>query len=286
MQVDSIHSTLLLFAIIFVLLGNPAVCIIFLILALNTKLQSIILLPVIGLLLLKYFRNRKAVFRMVASLIITQAIIILPFLINGTTHLYYRVITGAVDFFPKVSMNAFNMWYWITNSDPMEIDDFNPWMGLTYKLWGLIFFMIAGAIALLPLIAKTVYRLLYKLSFDKQYLEQMFLTSALCIIIFFFFNTQMHERYVHPAIVLLFGYSVLRKNYLLYVICSVAYFLNLECINQYLKIRHVTPYFDARYIAALYLFIIVAATWRLYRRYDLVHDIQLIRSRMFTKYAA
>jgi hypothetical protein len=182
-------------------------------------------------------------------------------------------------------MNAFNMWYWITETDPIKVDDFNPWLGLTYKLWGFIFFTIAGAVALFPLIAKTFYRLLNKLSFDKRYIEQVFLTSALCSIVFFFFNTQMHERYVHPAIVLLFGYSVLRKNYLLYSICSVAYFLNLEAINKYLKIEHATPWFDATYIAALYLFILMVGVWCLYSRYGIISDIRFIRTRLFRKYA-
>ena len=50
----------------------------------------------------------------------------------------------------------------------------------------------------------------------------------LSILGFFFFNTQMHERYSHPAMLMAFLYGILNKNYWIYGITSIAYFLNME----------------------------------------------------------
>jgi len=78
----------------------------------------------------------------------------------------------------------------------------------------------------------------------------------------------MHERYVHPAIVLMATYSFLSKRYVPFILLSIAYFLNLERICWYLNLHHDTYMngfiFKPRLIAGIYLITILWSYYNLY----------------------
>ena len=115
-QVDSIHTAFVVLSLIFVLKKRPLLSIIFFVFALNTKLQAIIYLPIIGLLLLPHFtRSYKFILKSLGVLLATQVIILLPltfgitFLIREliwvrskmlqNLHLEYLTKPGAGDYF-------------------------------------------------------------------------------------------------------------------------------------------------------------------------------------------
>ena len=69
-------------------------------------------------------------------------------------------------------------------------------------------------------------------------LGTIFQVAALVTIAFFMFNTQMHERYVHPAVLFSGLFMILTHRPIVYVLISIGYLLNMEAVMQYLR------YFD------------------------------------------
>jgi hypothetical protein len=67
----------------------------------------------------------------------------------------------------------------------------------------------------------------------------------------------MHERYSHPAFLFIIAYSFLRKSYYLYMIFSIAYFLNLEKALRAFDLHYGIFIFGNRFIAGLYLITII-----------------------------
>jgi hypothetical protein len=108
-------------------------------------------------------------------------------------------------------------------------------------------------------------------------LEKVFLLSALTASVFFYFNTQMHERYFHPALVSLAAYTFLTSNYFPFVLGSIAYFLNMERILQSLALTNYrTLIFHPVFIAVLFACLIIYLFYRLYSsRQFSEHTIQL-----------
>ncbi len=88
----------------------------------------------------------------------------------------------------------------------------------------------------------------------------VWLTSATVAVLFFYVNTQMHERYSYPAMILYFGYGFLSNRYLLYFLSSFAYFLNVDAILQAFKINPFKP----EYNALLWGIILLISFYRLY----------------------
>jgi len=83
---------------------------------------------------------------------------------------------------------------------------------------------------------------------------EFMLSGAVVALAFFFFNTQMHERYSHPALLFTAAYCFLTLRYVPFVLLSVAYFLSLENILRYMDLpTYGTLIFDTRFIAGLYL---------------------------------
>ena len=85
------------------------------------------------------------------------------------------------------------------------------------------------------------------------------------IFVFFYFNTQMHERYAHSALLFFFLYGVKSSSYWLYGLTSLAYFLNMESVLNAIPFLHPQTFiFDQRLIAVIYLIVIIIGIWKLY----------------------
>jgi hypothetical protein len=69
-------------------------------------------------------------------------------------------------------------------------------------------------------------------------LSVIFQVAALVYLAFFLFNTQMHERYVHPAILFSVIPFLIAKDRVVYLLISFAYLFNMEAVMQ------VFGYFD------------------------------------------
>lgn len=268
-QVDGILATLV-FASIFLAAKNKLVwSAVTIVLALNMKLQAIVFIPVWGLVYLYYWAEEKKWKQLVVSIFAMaglQLLILLPFMQteNGLQQIW-KVVISSAETFPKVSMNAFNFWHLFTTIDPWQTNDENIYFaGLSYRKAGLLLFFAASFFVLFPLLRKVWLKWLDKpVTLLK---EEIWLTGALIGLLFFYLNTQMHERYCHPAFIFLTAYAFYTRRFFAYIVFSIAYFLNLEKVMQTLHFNNYsTLLFSYKFIAALYLLAIVSLVIELVR---------------------
>ncbi len=264
-QMDSMYTNIAFLAIVTGLFYPVAASLLFL-LALNTKQQAIEFVPVIGIVLLYSIKNIKTVVVAILSAIALQMAILLPFIQNGSLNKLYDIITHSVNLYNKLSICAFNLWYLIIPDNPYFIDDRSTFFLISYKATGLILFSISALLVLLPLLRHT-----WKLKFENQMPNErtyrlLFLSTGLLCLYFFFFNVQMHERYANPIIILFFFYGVASKNYKLYILASIPYFLSLDkCFPDFLPIVHYKLIFASRVIAIWYGLTVIYGSYLFYK---------------------
>ena len=265
-QVDGIMTFFIFVAVILAYKKRFFFSLLFFVLALNLKLQAIVFLPIIVLLILPTILDKEQIKRLICSfggIGIIQLLIFLPFICAGDFSKLWNVITNSVGQYPKVSMNAYNMWYFFFNN-PMEVSDFDKFLGITYKIWGLILFFVMSFFALLHFVKPFFSRLFKKIDVEYSY-KKTLISCALIPFLFFFFNTQMHERYSHPAFIFLALYAITYKKPLVFILGSLAYFLNLEGVLQSLQTNnYYTLVFMPLFVSCLYLLVIVLLFFDLY----------------------
>ena len=249
-QVDGIFSNLFFVALYLASRKQILPSILFAILGLNMKLQGIIFIPFLGLVLLPIMFEKFSLKKMLTWVILPilfQTLILLPFIIQGDIAKVWKVVTVAVGTMPVLSITAFNLWYFIGGTGAREMPDTEKFFGITSNAWGLIFFTTAYVVALFPLL-QNVYRAFFKKQVNEISFEKLLIIGAIIPLVFFFFNTQMHERYSHPTLIFVSCYAVLTKRFLPLFLLSIAVFCNMEYALGYLKLANYNvlifhPYF-------------------------------------------
>lgn len=270
-QVDAILG-FLVFASIYYLYKQKIVwAALFLALSLAFKLQAIVFLPVFGLYLLYRIPLRQWIAKTssaVAVFIVSLLLICLPFIIEQDRFLTFKgAVTGLVGYFPVVTMGAANMWSIFLSDQADKIADNTALLGaVTYKQIGLVLFCISSFFALLPLL-KAISVKFKKIPESVFSMDRLMLVAALVGLNFYFFNTQMHERYSHPVFLFLMCYSFLRTDFFPFILFSIAYFLNLESLLRWGSFdNYHTVIFQRYFVGALYLIVIAYLFFRLYQK--------------------
>jgi Gpi18-like mannosyltransferase len=270
-QVDGIHSFFIFAAFLAAIYNRPSLSVILYLLALNTKLQSIVFLPPLLLIIApSLLLHKKEIIKCVIAGIVVELIILSPFILTHSIHSIKEVNINSVDHFPYASLNAFNVWHLLLlpAADPLNTSDTVKFMNISYKHWGLVMFIMSSAIVLFPMLLVAFRNIITKSIFNSADSAIIFLTAGLIAIFFFFFNTQMHERYIHPAIILIGIYAIINKDYVFYFILSVSYVLNLEKALQSLHLNYNTFIFDSKFIASLLSACIIWGFYQLYCLYS------------------
>ncbi|MEM1319392.1 MAG: hypothetical protein AAGG75_04000, partial [Bacteroidota bacterium] len=267
-QVDSIHTFFVVLALLLALRKYPILALLAYVLAINMKLQSIIFLPIIGLLLVEHVKKPRLVLQSLLAAAALQLLLLLPFLRAGTLDDFYTMTTSAAEWHPYISMNAFNFWYYVVDSEPAMTRDSITFLDISYKHWGLSMFLALGFFTLLPMMYTALQQFHHKtISFGEKF-RLSFLTAGLVCVLFFWVNTQMHERYAHPAILLFFFYGMRSKDFSFYFIVSLAYLLNMEKVLKAFNFNNYhTLIFAEEFIASLYLLVLLRGWYVLYYRY-------------------
>jgi Gpi18-like mannosyltransferase len=240
---------------------------IFLLLAINVKFQSLIFAPLWGVLFLFSIIRRKEWWAILISLLVSaglQLLILWPFLSDRDSLLtIWHIITESVDKFPLLSLNAMNFWYMVKSGDLFNVNDKEIFLwGITYKKAGLILFSTSYLLLLLP-VAITLFKDRLATKLKK---EQVFIMGALIALSFFYFNSQMHERYSLPAFVFIIAYSFYSRDFIPYILLSIASFLNLERVLRWLYLpNYDTLIFHPRFIASIFTILIIYLFVQLYR---------------------
>lgn len=259
-QVDDIMTCFIFISFYYGYRKKILLSLIFLMLAVNFKLQAIIFIPVIMLLILPEIISSYSLKRLLGWIMIPitiQILIVLPFITSGTLGNIYKVIIESFGKYPVISVNAYNIWDIFLSGNLRIRLDSEKFIGLSYKNWGLIAFLSSSLLALLPLL-KYSYKSIFKKIDEAITINKLLIISALIPLLFFYLNTQMHERYSHPVFVFLVTFAIIQKKPLLAIIGCLAYFLNQEgCFISTQLINHETLLFNRDFISSLYLITII-----------------------------
>jgi len=219
-QVDSIPAFFVLLAIILATKNKFLGSWLFITIAVFIKLQSIIFIPIIFLLnLIKKKYNLFDLTKNILLSLILAILIISPFLINGTFISFVKTVFNSVGYYKYVSLNAFNIWWPLTNGDYKTMPDTEKlFNAIPYFYVGLFLFFIAYLFALIILYYKNDRFMIYMIA--------SFIAFA-----FFMLPTQIHERYFFPLFALLVM-IVWRNRQLLaiYLILALVFFANIFCV--------------------------------------------------------
>ena len=137
--------------------------------------------------------------------------------------------TGAVGRYPHISMNAHNLWWIIGGKESPSISDAQR-IGNAVMSYHDIGLLIFGFVTLLILwkLWRDLHR---KQSADPA--QAMFLAATLEMTAFYLFPTQMHERYIVPAIITFGALCILRPGmWWLYCVFSLSVFVSLASTLQ------------------------------------------------------
>ena len=267
-QIDSIYTNLAFLAIITGIL-YPVAGVLLYLLALNTKQQAIEFLPIMGVVLLYSIRKFRTILLAITGVIVLQIALFLPFISSGGVGKLVTIAGNTVGLYHNLSICAFNIWYLITRGNPYFINDTDTYFLISYRAFGFILFAISALMILIPLMKKVWFMRKADIAFDERSYQLLFLTTGLLCLYFFYFNTQMHERYAHPIIIFFFFYSVVSKNYKLYILASIPYLLSLDkCFSfpdGYLPIVHYKIIYASKIIAIWYTVTVIYGSWLFYR---------------------
>ncbi len=269
-QIDCIYTNLAFLAII-IAVYYPVLGASIYILALNTKLQAIEFLPFIIVILFYSIRQYKTLLLTIVSIVLTQFLIVLPFILNGGIAKLVSIVTHSVGLYNRLSISAFNFWYLVNNNNPYEIVDTDKWFLVSYRVAGLVLFSISAVFIMLPFLIKIWKHRKLNLQPDKHFYETLFLGIGMLCLCFFYFNSEMHERYAHPIIIFFFFYGVVSNNYKLFILASIPYILSLDkCFSYpdgYLPIYHYKFIYASKIIAIWYTLTLVYGSYLYYFLY-------------------
>jgi Gpi18-like mannosyltransferase len=267
-QIDGIYTNLAFLAIVTAVI-YPAIGMFLFMLALNTKQQAIVFLPVIIMVLAYSVRNFKSAYLTIGTAIVTQVWLLFPFRSNGGISILLQHGLNSVGLYHNLSISAFNFWYLVSKHEPYLINDTETFVVASYHVWGLALFAVSGLAVLAPLMKKLWQLRKVKLPFDEHAYRLLFLCTGMLCLCFFYFNTQMHERYAHPIIIFFFFYGVVSKNYWLFALASIPYLLSLDKAfsfpDGYLPIVHYKIIYASRIIALWYTAVILYGGCLLWR---------------------
>ncbi len=268
-QVDGMLAAMVFMSVYFAYNKKLLFSVLWFVLALNLKLQAIVFAPVLGFLYL-YAMEKVDVRKLITGVVAiaaVQLLILLPFIQTAESrHNLHEAVVGSVGRYPFISIYAFNFWYWLFPQEgAIKLNDGQIWFPhVTYHRFGSLLFCASSFFALWPLL-----KILYKKFIRKVVLtvdaNKLMLICALIPILFFFCNTQMHERYPHPAFFFLTAYAFRTKDFIPYILFSIAYFLNIEKELQWFKLQNYdTVLFNAGFVAGLYTLLIAYLFVRIY----------------------
>lgn len=205
-QVDMLHSLLMLLSV-WCLAQRPAWAGALFAAALLAKFQAIVIAPVLGMyLLLRLFRNRDwpSLVRFGLGLIAPLGATLGFFALVGSLEaMLYNAYYSAVGFYPQASLNAFNIWYRVMGIQPDTPDTLELMPGITLKRIGLLLLFVAVA-----------YICIYLFKSSRLQRPQLLKAATLLTFAFYMLPTQMHERYVFPAVVFAAAVYVVDGNWL------------------------------------------------------------------------
>lgn len=214
-QVDSVPIFFLLLGLYALLTGKLAYTGLWLGVAVATKVQTVVVLPVFFMLLLH--RSLPAAITSFGMFMGVLIAIHAPFILAGQGARLMDVYFGSVGFVTTLSHNAWNLWWpieRITHLPDTAAFLVHPWITLSYRQVG--FGLLGAGIAWIGMRVRKGWKPAEAIAF-----------LGMASFSFFILPTQIHERYAFPAVVFLGFHAVLERKWALFVGASVLFLANL-----------------------------------------------------------
>ena len=220
-QVDSVGVFIFLIAYCLLLKRQPFWAGAVYMLAVMTKLQNMIYGPIFFLFIWQNLGYQGLV-RAIAGSTLAFFGLNIEFFLSRNMDRVIASLTENYDYFPLMSLNAYNLWWIVSGAKGMAISDKFLAVGImNAKTVGLVLF-------------SSVYLFAVLRQWMQKHSLQLFLESLILVNgAFFLFQTQSHDRYAFPLSVflLLWAPFFIRRFPLfiiLYSLFSVFYFYNLH----------------------------------------------------------
>jgi len=223
-------------------------------LAILTKPQSVVLLPVLAYLMLKNGGWKRALSSAVVFFVLLF-LVILPFHWNNPITFLVDRYEGY-NLYPYNSLNAYNFWAYLGFWKPDSV----PHLGLSYQIWGIIVFVIFVSFVMWQFHRKPGGR------------APLFAVFLLAFG-FFMVMTRMHERYLFPVLALLAMSFSPRYSPWLYLGITGTFFANLAYVMSVLNADSSIPaghwsIYVLSSINALLFFYAMWSFWKMQRTKD------------------
>ncbi len=220
-QYDAIYTFFLILSLMFIFNSKPKASVAAFTVAVLTKPQSIALVPLLVLLIIRK-RSWKLLITSTLVLAVTVLAVIAPFKWSNPIDFLVSIYLEGYGGYPYTSINAFNIWalggFWKS--------DAQTFMFLDFFAIGWIMFGVLTALSL--------YYLNKRLDGSQEFLV---LFSAFVILFgFFMLPTRIHERYLFPVFsVLALLFPFLKKTRPIYLVLTSTYLANQAYVLSFLN---------------------------------------------------
>ena len=245
-QIDSIGVLLFLLSLLLLLRNKPFWAGVVYMVAMMTKLQNMIYGPVFFLLMWQV-TGWSGLGRGLSGAMLTFAGTNIEYILARNFDRVMESLVGNYNYFPWFSLNAFNPWWIASGAQGMKLSDKMLVLGLANaKTVGLSLFSAGYLLSVLFMKPFTFFK---KNAESIQTILYRFLTAFIIVnASFFLFQTESHDRYAFPLIIILLlwapfflwqhlttrerGNVFITKRFkvmsLVYVLFSLFYFYNLH----------------------------------------------------------
>jgi Gpi18-like mannosyltransferase len=132
----------------------------------------------------------------------------------------FEPYTKSVGRYDNLSLNAFNMWWFIFGKGAWNVKD-TVTAVLSYRKEGMLLFGIFAIPAIVYLLSR------------KRKVAEALLALSYIYLIFFIFPTEIHERYMYPAVAFMGIPAILNwRIFFVYSMLSITFFANIFAVLQ------------------------------------------------------
>ena len=264
-QVDSVSSLIALGVVLALIKNKYGLAWGLITIGILTKVQLVVLLPILILITWKRCGFRS-LFNNLAVAWCTFIFILLPFFYFHQVDRVIERVFKTVGEYPFLSLYAFNIWWLFSGGQGRWAPDMRLFLNLfSYRTLGTILLGI-------------FFVLLLRYLFDREKDENAVLfSSAMAFIAFFMLPTEMHERYIIPALVFLILAAVKNRDLrVVYVALSLTTFFNLliALVWTYPMNFQALPSFLQASPTGIFLSVINIIIF-LFMSYELVKDVKI-----------
>lgn len=219
-QIDAVNALFMFLSIVLLLKKSYLLSSVFFTLAVLTKVQSIVIIPVVLASLVQEFRShfnfKKAIAIFLVNCVVI-GVVTLPILAHGLVFRMLDTLTDSVGFTKYATISAHNIWFLVFPSNP---EDWNNLALDTTRFFGISSFTIG--IILLSVFTLLIIWHLWKKRIGAD------VAAAGMTFAFFILPTQIHERYLFPFFALACLVAVRSKKMLaIYTLLTITFLFNL-----------------------------------------------------------